>query len=267
MLELKQSTAVEVPIGPAIAVGDGFVPVTTLTIAGADEAELIKHGATTSGGLAGSLAAYTAAVDGYYHLDLSTGETDTLGQLVIVIQDDSLILPIRHEFMVVSANYFDTKYGSDKLQVHVDEITNNIITAAAINAAALDGKGNWNIGKTGYALTTADWNVGKTGYSLTQTFPTNFSALSITAGGLGDITQAAADKVFGASGAVIPELSVAAPAATPTPRALLMLLYMALRNKLDVTSSSKKVHNDAGTQIASKVLTDDGSTYSEAEMV
>ena len=43
------------------------------------------------------------------------------------------------------------------------------ITAAGIAAAALDGKGNWNIGKTGY--------------SLTQAFPTNFSAIVITAGG------------------------------------------------------------------------------------
>jgi hypothetical protein len=42
----------------------------------------------------------------------------------------------------------------------------NVITAASINANALDNKGNWN--------------VGKTGYSLTQTFPTNFSDLAIT---------------------------------------------------------------------------------------
>lgn len=43
------------------------------------------------------------------------------------------------------------------------------ITAASIAASALNGKG--------------DWNIGKTGYSLTQTFPTNFSALAITVGG------------------------------------------------------------------------------------
>lgn len=44
---------------------------------------------------------------------------------------------------------------------------------------------------------TVTTNNDKTGYSLTQTFPTNFSALSITAGGLVDITQTAADKVWG----------------------------------------------------------------------
>lgn len=31
----------------------------------------------------------------------------------------------------------------------------NVLTAAAINAAALNGKGDWNIGKTGYALSAA----------------------------------------------------------------------------------------------------------------
>lgn len=59
----------------------------------------------------------------------------------------------------------------------------NTITAASIAAAALNGKG--------------DWNIGKTGYSLTQAFPANFASMSITAGGLLDITQTGADKVWG----------------------------------------------------------------------
>jgi hypothetical protein len=46
-----------------------------------------------------------------------------------------------------------------------------------------------------------------------------------------------------------------------------MLVYMALRNKLDITSSTMEIHNDAGTVIAKKALTDDGTTYSEAEAV
>ena len=46
----------------------------------------------------------------------------------------------------------------------------------------------------------------------------------------------------------------------------MMLLYMALRNKLSITTTEKLINNDAGTVIAKKALTDDGSTYSEAEM-
>jgi len=72
---------------------------------------------------------------------------------------------------------------ASRVDASVGAMAANVLTAAAINAAALNGKG--------------DWNIGKTGYTLTQTFPANFSALSITAGGLADITQAAADKAWG----------------------------------------------------------------------
>lgn len=76
-------------------------------------------------------------------------------------------------------------------------------------------------------------------------------------------------QVNAALDTVIAELGVAAPAVTPTLRTGLMLLYMALRNKLDVQTSGTdalEIHNDAGTQITSKLLTDAGGDYSEAKM-
>lgn len=66
----------------------------------------------------------------------------------------------------------------------------------------------------------------------------------------------------------VPELAQGQPPAAPTYDELWMLLYMALRNQLDVEASGdKKVHNDAGTVITKKALSDDGNTYSEAKMV
>lgn len=67
----------------------------------------------------------------------------------------------------------------------------------------------------------------------------------------------------------ISELSQGAPTATPTVRTGLMLLYMALRNRLDIDTTAtnyKEIFNDAGVVIAKKTLTDDGTIYSEAEM-
>ena len=67
----------------------------------------------------------------------------------------------------------------------------------------------------------------------------------------------------------IAELGVGIPVTTPTLTSAVMLVYMALRNKLDVNTDSPdlmEVHNDAGTIIATKTLTDDGSDYSEAKM-
>jgi len=105
---------------------------------------------------------------------------------------------------------------ADDVNVNVASFTANAITAAAINAGALDGKGNWNIGKTGYTLTagtglgnqTADITgnlsgsvgsvtgavgsvtgavgsvTGSVGSISGVTFPANFSALGISAGGI-----------------------------------------------------------------------------------
>jgi len=69
----------------------------------------------------------------------------------------------------------------------------------------------------------------------------------------------------------IAELSQGVPATTPTVYTALMLIYMALRNRLDVDTSGspdhKEIYNDANVVITKKVLTDDGSTYREDKMV
>jgi len=44
-----------------------------------------------------------------------------------------------------------------RMDASVGAMAANVVTAAAINAAALNGKGDWNIGKTGYALTAAEY--------------------------------------------------------------------------------------------------------------
>ncbi|MDP9202817.1 MAG: hypothetical protein M3P26_12900 [Gemmatimonadota bacterium] len=114
-----------------------------------------------------------------------------------------------------------TALVSGRMDSSVGAMAANVLTAAAINASALAGKGDWNIGKTGYALSAAGvqaiWDaltsalatagsIGKlivdnlnatvSSRMATFTLPSNFSALSITAGGLVDITQAAADKAW-----------------------------------------------------------------------
>lgn len=101
-------------------------------------------------------------------------------------------------------------------------------------------------------FTTADWvTMGFTG-------ATNMAPLTLEIQ-LADVDLATA----------IPELGVAAPTATPTVKTGLMLMYMALRNKLVVQTSGTdaiEIYNDAGTKIAAKTITDDGSDYTEAEM-
>jgi hypothetical protein len=63
------------------------------------------------------------------------------------------------------------------------------------------------------------------------------------------------------------ELAQGIPPATPTMEEAVMLLYMAVRNKLTVTAIEKGIYNDAGTKITKKTLADDGTTYTESEAV
>ena len=77
-------------------------------------------------------------------------------------------------------------------------------------------------------------------------------------------------EVNAALDTAISELAQAQPTATPSVRTGIMLMYMALRNKLDVQTSGVdelEIHNAAGTLIIKKLLTDDGSDYSEAVMI
>jgi len=138
MIYLKADTAVQVLVGPAVAVGDGFTPVTNLVGASADEYEIIKYNgntALTAGAVTNALAAITGA-DGYYTLSITATETNTEGPLWLVINDDSLILPIRHEFMVVNANVYDSLFavaGTDLLEVDTQQI--NATTVLGVGTA------------------------------------------------------------------------------------------------------------------------------------
>ena len=110
MQELRANTEVKVKIGPAVAVGDGFTPVTTLDLSTADEAELFKHDSAAVTSIAAATFAAIANADGWYNLTLTTALTDTEGLLDVIINDDSLILPLAKQFMVLSEAAWDSKY-------------------------------------------------------------------------------------------------------------------------------------------------------------
>lgn len=122
MQELRQSTEVKVRVGSAVDATDGVTPETTLALGAADQAELLKHNGTATVDISARTFAAVTACDGWYDLTLTTTDTNTLGQTTVVIQDSSLMAPIFRDFMVVTQNYWDSKYSTDKLQVDVTQI-------------------------------------------------------------------------------------------------------------------------------------------------
>lgn len=122
---LKADTSTKVVIGPVVAVGDGYTPVTTLSLSTADEAEVLKHDASAVTSISGNTFAAITSADGYYNLTLTAAQLDTEGRFTVLINDDSLCLPVRHDFMVVNANVYDSLFAAaatDYLQVDVTQV-------------------------------------------------------------------------------------------------------------------------------------------------
>lgn len=142
---LRADTQVIVQVGPIVAVGDGFTPVTTLSLSAADEAEVLKHEATA----VTPANAYTftpiTAADGYYNLTIPAAALDTEGTFTFLVNDDSLCLPFRSDYMVVNANHYDSLYkqaATAYLQVDAIKVGGTTQTAVDIGAAVQKPKKN-----------------------------------------------------------------------------------------------------------------------------
>jgi hypothetical protein len=136
---LREDTSRLIRICGAVAVADGFTPVTTLTLSGADEAEALREGTATLDISGATFAAITGA-DGCYSLTLDTTATSTVGELIVVIQDDSLILPIYRTFQVVNAAIFDAccvSASTGQVTVATGGIAAASFALGAIDAAAI----------------------------------------------------------------------------------------------------------------------------------
>jgi len=92
------------------------------------------------------------------------------------------------------------------------------------------------------------------------------TAAKFAAGAI-DAAALAADAVDEIWDEAMVEPAQAIPGGTPALRTVLAYLYTALRNAITVTSTTKTFSNDAGTVTFKKALSDDGTTYTEAEAV
>lgn len=132
---LKQSTAVDIPLGPFVDSADGATPETSLTLSQAD-IRLKKNGGAWA--QKNQTSSATHEENGNYEVNLNATDTDTLGILRVFVNEAGA-LPVWDDYLVVPANVYDALVlGTDKLQVHADEITNGLITAASIADGAID---------------------------------------------------------------------------------------------------------------------------------
>ena len=130
-LWLKADTAQRVVIGPFVDVTDGLTPELGIQLPAADEKAIIKYNAITSQAIviSGNTWGSIGNMDGYYNLTLSIGDLDTEGMLTVVIQDDSICLPVFSTFMVVNASLYDTLFtsGGSAIAADVTKVAGNAV--------------------------------------------------------------------------------------------------------------------------------------------
>lgn len=113
---LRQSTAIDIPIGPFVDQTDGFTAETGLTLAQADIRLKKNAGAWAQKNQSSSA---THEENGWYEASLDTTDTNTLGILIVAV-NESGALPVWHEFLVLPANVYDALISGSGVGVRAD---------------------------------------------------------------------------------------------------------------------------------------------------
>ena len=105
-LDLRANTAVDVLIGPFVDSTDGNTTEDGLTLSQAD-IKLSKNGQALTQKNDVTAAAFDD--DGYYNCELDATDTNTEGQLVLIVHESGA-LPVRHEYNVMAEAAWDSLY-------------------------------------------------------------------------------------------------------------------------------------------------------------
>lgn len=157
MIYLKQSTAGTIPLGYFLDSTNGDTEETALTIGTADVLMLKAH-ATSFVNPAGTP---THISNGVYWLPLTTGETDTVGQMTIFCHPSGA-LATKTEITILPGTVYDSLIGgSDNLQVDAVQVSGDS-TAADNLELFFDGTGYNASNSTVGTTTTVTNDVGIT---------------------------------------------------------------------------------------------------------
>lgn len=102
---LRQSTAVDIALGPFVDKTDGSTSEEALSLTQAT-IRLKKNAGSWAQKNQSSTATHEEA--GWYEVNLDSTDTNTLGILVVAVHIDADALPVWKEYMVVPANVYDS---------------------------------------------------------------------------------------------------------------------------------------------------------------
>lgn len=103
---LKQSTAVDVLIGPFLDLTDAA----TAETGESPSVKLSKNGQTLAAKNDVTTPVHDA--DGYYNCELDATDTNTVGTMVLTVAKSATALPVRHEYQVIEEAIYDALFGA-----------------------------------------------------------------------------------------------------------------------------------------------------------
>lgn len=170
---LKQSTSVDVPVGPFVDATDGFTAETALTITQPD-VRLRKNAVAW----AQKAAAQTLTHDenGYYTVTLDATDTNTLGMLMLAISEGGA-RPVMAQFLVVPANIWDSFFSTDYLQVDSTQLLGTVYATPTV-------AGVQEVDITHFNGTAGTFSAGRPEVNTTHAAGTAWSSGAITAASL-----------------------------------------------------------------------------------
>lgn len=162
MLYLKQSTAATIKLGPFVDDSDGKTAETGLTISQAD-IRLSKNG----GDIAQTNNSAGATHDelGYYNVPLDTTDTNTLGTLKVIVSVSGA-LPVFADFMVITAEAYDTLCGTDHFTVDLNGTPSVNVVQISGDSTAADNLESYCDGTTAQPVNVTQ--IGGTAQSATN---------------------------------------------------------------------------------------------------
>lgn len=151
-MDLRANTAVDVLIGPFLDITDSNITEDSLTLTAA-EIKLSKNGQALT--LKSDVTSAVFDDDGYYNCELDVTDTNTEGQLVLIVHQAANALPVRHEYNVLSEAAFDSLYATKDagfMDVNIktigradtQETEANNLEGALSGANVIDAAGDWN---------------------------------------------------------------------------------------------------------------------------
>ncbi|MGB1373813.1 MAG: hypothetical protein ACPG6R_11875 [Aequoribacter sp.] len=196
---LKQSTAVDVLVGPFVDATDAYTAETGLTLA----IKVSKNGQTMA--TKNDATTPTHDADGYYNCELDATDTNTVGTLVLTQAGSATHLAWSKTYYVLEEAIYDAIFGASaaafdaNARVDVGSLAGTAQTARDIGASVLlsSGTGTGQVSLSSGSVTAGTVS-DKTGYSVSSVSDKTGYRLSST--GVGDIwDESSADHVAAGS--------------------------------------------------------------------